>query len=357
MRNPGEVHIEKLIIHVIDPHRGNFVLSQREVPLVEGDRLSHFFAEHIRNSLRDPVARAAAFTTAEQTTSGICKAMLEGQLDLIGGSRLLAERLCDVVRSRRNISPGVLVVCYYTDSSQPSIARYLGLLKMDLLEVFRNYVEYDEVTGERYVRPKLENDILPTEQERLQKCAFIRPFSSQRIEFNMMMLDRQTRSMEDVGVAKFFIGSFLGAEPQYDDYERTRRAYRALVPWYDEVSKESPDIADHVHEAISLAVHSPAISIPAFLEPLPIKIEQKNKLYEYLEKQKLVDDEFTIDPYFGGKLVRKRYFQGSHGFRLEVSSEEYSQIVHKVEPPANDGTRDYYRIEIHTRDWKEIIKP
>ena len=95
MRYATDIQLDQLIVHILNPWQPNgFVLSERTLPLDSNQRLVDYFAAHIQNSLQDPAAKAARFVALDgEAVSGICKVLLNGGLDMVEGSRLLAERL------------------------------------------------------------------------------------------------------------------------------------------------------------------------------------------------------------------------------------------------------------------------
>jgi hypothetical protein len=356
MRYATDIQLDQLIVHILDPWRPNgFVLSERTLPLESNQRLIDYFAAHVQNSLRDPAARAAHFVTLDDhVASGICKALLDGRLDLVPGSRQLAERLYSIISGDRRISAGDLAVCFYRAGNRPHVPRYLGLLKIDTSEVFRHKTERDP-RGKLYVSFEIETDVMPTTREKLQKCAFVQPLDP-RPEYDMMLLDRQVRPPVPVPVARFFAEEFLGAQLALDARQRTDRLYRSLVSAYNQLRPLlRPQEDETLRQAIDNAVTSAAINLDTWFEALTLSEESKSQI-ERVVSQELPDREFEIDTTYAEQLIRKRRFRGDYDLRVEVSAERYNEVIHLVEHVEEPGEPAYYRVVIHTERWEEILR-
>jgi hypothetical protein len=353
MREATNIHLDQLIVHILDPGRPNgFVLSECTIPQKGNQPVMDYFATHIQNSLKDPTAKAACFVAMnDKAVSGICKALLEDRLDLVDGSRRLAQQLYDIIKSDKRIKACDLAVCFYRAASPDSVLRYLALLKIDPSEVFRHKTKHDP-QGNQYVNFEIEAEVMPTTRERLQKCAFVQQLEP-RSDYDMMLLDRQTR---EEGVAKFFITDFLDAKLALDTQHRTDLLYKGLISAYNQIHpKLQPHEAESLRQAIHVAITSACINIDSWLQALPLSEEHKEQI-DQVVSQKLPDREFEIDKTYAQKLIRKRRFQGDHGLRvvIEASGETYKQVIRSEERVEEPGSPPYYRIVIHTEKWEEV---
>jgi len=354
MRYVTDLQLDQLIVHIVDPSRSNgLVLSERTCPLEGNRRLVDYFVAHMRNSLQDPAARAAQFVAIEgNAVSGICQALLDGDVDLVEGSRQLAQRLYAIIASDRRISPGDFVVCLYQAGNLSRMSRYLGLLKIDPSEAFRPRTERD-AQGNLYVSFEIQPDILPTTRERLQKCAFVQSLEP-RPEYDMLLLDRQVAPSVERTVARFFAEDFLSCQLALDARQRTHRLYRGLVSAHNQLrSTLSPDEDEGLNQAISAVPGAAEIDIDTWLAGLRLPDVHKERINQVLS-QELPDRAFEIDASYATKLIRKRRFVGDHGLRVEVPADKYSQVIKSVEPVEEPGRPSYYRVVIHTEKWEEV---
>lgn len=353
MRDATDIQLDQLIVHILDPKRPDgFVLSECTIPLDGNQRLIDYFVAHIQNSLKDSAAKAARFVVMDnEVVSGICKALLDDRLDLVEGSRQLAQKLYKIIADDGRIKACDLAVCFYRAENQHSMSRYLALLKIDPSEVFRHKKERDP-QGNLYVNYEIEAEVMPTTREKLQKCAFIQQLEP-RPDYDMMLLDRQKRG----DVAKFFIKDFMGAEPTLDARERTDRLYNGLVSARNQIREDlQPHENESVRQAIQVAINSDRVNIDALISTLPLS-EERKKQFDQVVSQKLPDREFEIDKtYAAQKLTRKLRFHGDHDLRVEVSEENYKKVIISEEHVRKPGTPPYYCIVIHTGKWEEVTR-
>ncbi|OLP15662.1 hypothetical protein BST81_25250 [Leptolyngbya sp. 'hensonii'] len=301
MRNSTGIQIDQLIVHIVNPRQPNgFVLSERCIPLDQGGdltiRLNEYFNRHIENSLNDSATTAARFKTL--TDGGVvpstCQAVLHDGLDLVTGSKKLAIKLKEILDKDRRIASGNLAMCTYQAENYPS-QRFIALMKIDPSDVFRQKIEIDE-KNQQYVSFEIENDVMPTTQEKLQKCAFIQSLKPRCEDYDMMLLDRQIQKKQ---AAQFFTRDFLEVELTLDDKERTKRLYRGGIAAMNDLrSQLSPEENQAVSLAFDSAIRQDKVNIDQLIEALPLAKEHKEVIEKKLEEFKLPDREFRVHPTF-----------------------------------------------------------
>jgi hypothetical protein len=131
MRDATNIQLDQLIVHIRDPTRpDSFVLSECTIPLDGNQRLIDYFVAHIRNSLKDSAAKAARFVAMDdEVVSGICKALLDDRLDLVEGSRRLAQKLYEIIADDKRIKACDLAVCFYQAENQHSHVTLSGIVE------------------------------------------------------------------------------------------------------------------------------------------------------------------------------------------------------------------------------------
>jgi hypothetical protein len=252
------------------------------------------------------------------------------------------------------ISAGDLAVCTYRATNHPNLPYYLALLKIDPTEVLRHKtVENDE--GQRYVDFEFTTDVLPTARERLQKCAFIQPLAP-RLEYDMMLLDRQTGPGKVDRLAQFFIDDFMGADPALDPEQRTKRFYMSAMSAQNRLRLElSPAQDETLRTAIEQAVTSTTVNVDTWIASLPLAESQKAQIDQVISEN-LPDREFETAPEYTERSLRRRVFRGDHKLRVSVLTDEYSQVIRSVERETPPDAPPYFRVEIHTESWEEVMR-
>ena len=353
MRDATNIQLEQLIVHILDPNNlDGIIQSECTIPLEGNQRLVDYFVGHIQNSLKNPSVKAARFDAMDsKIVSGICKDLLQNPLDLVEGSRKLAQQLYDIIAKDKRINACDLAVCFYLAEKNNLVSRYLALLNIEPSEVFRHKKAQDP-KGKLYVNYEIEAEVMPTTGEKLQKCAFIQQLDP-RSDYDMMLLDRQKHGKD---VANFFIKEFMGATPAFDMQQRTDSLYRGLISAHNQIR---PELQSHENEfldqAIQVAIKSKRINLDTWIEALPLSDEHKNKVDQVI-LQNLPDREFEIDKTYAQRLIRKRRFHGDHGLKVVIEASEniYKQVIKSVEPINEPGAPPYYCITIHTKKWEEI---
>ncbi len=353
MRDATNIQLDQLIVHILDPERPDgFVLSECVIPLEGNQRLVDYFVGHIENSLKDSTTKAASFVTIDdKIVSGICKALLQDRLDLVEGSRKLAQQLYDIISKDKRINSCDLAVCFYRAENQNGVSRYLALLNIEPSEVF-HHTQARDSQNRLYVNYEIETEVMPTTREKLQKCAFIQQLEP-RLDYDMMLLDRQKPGKE---VARFFIKDFMGAIPALDARQRTDKLYNGLISAHNQIRSElQPQENESLDQAIQVAINSDNINIDTFVKALPLSEKHKQQI-EQVVTQKLPDREFEIDKAYAQDLIRKRTFRGDYGLKvvIEASEEKYKKVIKSVDPIKEPGKPPYYRITIHTEKWDEV---
>ncbi len=360
MRDVTDIRLDQLIMHVVNPRVDNgLVLSERVLPLTDDERLAKYFVDHVKNGLQDSAARAARFQEREGGPAAmICKDLLDGTADLVGGSQHLASHLHEIIAHDQRISTGILVVGFYHATMNGTERRYLTILKLDPSDVYRHTIDRD-VDELQFVRLELEPGVLPTTRERLQKSAFIQPLLSGS-EYDMLLLDRQSRSggqagaTERASVARFFTGRFLGAEEAFDKRSRSHALYAAAVSAQNtlrETRQLSPGDEEALAQAILAMAHAPRINVVTWLDSLPLQPTQRAVVARMVD-DRVPDREFEIDTVYLTQRMRKRRFVGDNNLRVEASSSMFDDIVTVTREQRNG--RNVHIVTIVTEKWDEL---
>lgn len=224
MRLTTQIKVEKVILHLLHRDQPAPQLSEVPIPADSDSRIFAYFQQHIENSLQDEQARIASFLKLQDEPATTCAQILGGGLGFVDGSQKLAKRLHSIILRNRRISSGDLVVCLYQGRIKDRTGSFLALMKMDPGIGFRQ-VRRRDAEGHDYLTFDIEDQIMPTLGERLQKCAFIRPFAPNRPEYDLLLLDRQVRAPIGPQVAKFFTEDFLGVREILTPEEAARTLY------------------------------------------------------------------------------------------------------------------------------------
>lgn len=352
MRDATNITIRELIIHILDPQAQGLVLSNTPIPLEASSNLVEYFSRHILNSLRDPGIKSARFRNINpQQPSGVCRDILRGELPLVEGSQHLASELYANLERDRRITSGDLAVCIFQAENYPYTS-FLGIMKVDPAQIFRHVIRKD-AQGHTYVTFETMSEAFTS--EKLQKCAFIQPLEPRHPEFDMLLLDRQSRLAENGSIARFFSETFLDAEEVMDARKVTEIVYRGLVNAENRLRERlTEEESESLEEGILQAVTTRRLNLDSWLEELPLAAEVKQEIDKTLSPR-LPARELLLDRSFSQQLISKIKYRGEGGLRLEVPAENYNTLIVSEKYITDDPDRPpYYRIVIETEVWKRV---
>lgn len=353
MRDATNIQIQEIIIHILEPRGQGLVLSDMTLPLVGNQELNDYFTRHIQGSLLESITKAARFRNINPAQpSGICHAMLSGETNLVDGSRNLAQILYQILENDQRISPADLGICFYQAENYPE-RRFLAILKIDPSQVFRHVVRQEN--GNLYIGYEVDREAITN--ERLQKSVFIQSLEPRHPDFDMLLMDRQSRGEIDRGVARFFSQTFLDAEEAFDQRKYTERLYKSLNQAQNLIRNRLTLIQEEELDArVRLALLSSRINIDSWLDELNIPDVIKQEIDQVI-RQFVPDREFDLDQQYSEQNLQKVRYLGDYKLRLEVLAEYFRQVVVAEDYIQNDPARPpFYRITLETEKWSKTIK-
>lgn len=350
MTDEATILLDKVVIHLLDPKAAEgIVFSEAELPLQRESDVAQHLIGYIKSALDDQINVAAKFapTTAPGATSVVCSDLLDGKVDFVAGSSMLATNLQKILKDDDRISKGNLLVCFFRLSDKPEIPRLLGVFKIDRTQVLRPRI--DTVGGKRLVNFEVDARVLPSRDARLQKCAIVYPQSA-RTDFDFILLDRQTEP-----AAKFFTEGFLGATTAFTPETRARKFYLSVESVVNAMTTElTSDDKLYIHAYLVDALNGTRINIDSWVDSLALTDDTfRERIRVSLTKKMSPELEFEIDPAFARTaLLQKQRFVGDHDLYVEVRRDFSEQMIHE-EPSDRVGLR---RIVIYTETWDEVFR-
>lgn len=341
-----KVQAEEIILHILSENGGGLQLSERTLPQTDESReVFDFFSTHIANSLASQYARVAQFAKEEdgglkEGVGTICRKLLAGRLDFVPASQELAKLLHKVVQGNKSFAEGDLVVCRYKTVEGKDAGGRLALLKIKPVPVFEHDFREDE-SGTPYIT-LVKTGAMPTTQEELQKCAFVRPLEPRPVDFDMLLLDRQGDEGE---VAQFFFRSFLGAELLLDSRQGT---YDVLDTFANLENRLRPTpLWDQVEPELQRVLEGDEIHLTSkWVEGLALPTELEEEVKEDLEEREILDRPFPANRQALGKA--KRRYEGDFGLKLDVDEAYFKQVVRRIDYVEDGVGQAHYEIVLHT---------
>jgi hypothetical protein len=355
MRNLQNVIVTRAIVHILEPKAGNIKYSNLCIPLKDNPQLSDYFAEHIKLSSRDLMARAARFSGTEpEKPSGICYSMYGSEADFIAGSKELAKQLYGEMTKTERISDGDLVVCRYLVGNAPE-NEFLAIIKLDPVGAFRNIERIDDLSGKTYIDLRIDPFVFPRTTDVLQKGAYIGQSVDMEAgeKLEVLLLDKQLKGAE---VAIFFYKDFLGVSFVQDAAELTLRLYKCLI---DALNELRPGLDYRIDKQLGHAIYAIfkqqrlLFNIYAWLDTLGLPDGTKTTIENKLKAEFPGIEEMSIDLTLVDAYTGRRSFKGQMGLNFSVPADNYESVVHDIKRLKTPGGQDYYEIKLHTTIWRE----
>ena len=357
MRDATSIAIDELIVHIIDARTaGGLVLSHRQIATTGNSRLIDYLVSHLANTVRDPAAFAARFLTGSVSlspTAQICSDLLSGAQGFISASQQLAIHLHSLISKDKRISSGDLLVCRYHADLAGATRPFIALLKIDPTDGFRHN-KHKDANGQDYVELTVEQNMLPSAREKLQKCALIQARAATE-EYDMLLVDRQTISSPHQPVARFFLTDFLGAESWLDAPKRTRILRNTLAVAHNRIRADlSPAENDEFELAKAQLLRQEHVNVEEWITDLPLPAAAREEIGITIRKR-LPDLEFPLDAATASDVTRKRRFRGDDGLRIEANEEMWGSRI-RVERQSPPGEPPFTLITIRTEKWDEVSR-
>lgn len=349
MRNPGDIRVRRLIVHILDNSTDPAALTLSDVECPIDETLGEFFAAHIRKALEDENAKIARFTNRDGNVSTACEQVFERNARFARSSKRLAEALFVPMRQTRTISPGDMVVCLYEAANYQG-QQFIGIFKMDLSKAFTHIVRRQG--GEVRVEIRPQGNVLPSPKQRLQKCVFLRAPGA---DYDMIILDNQIAHLHDAaGVANFFCRTFLECELSQSNRDKTK-LFRALTSRWVKAhyADLQPAQADVITNAARTAIMGDSINVREFANVTIADQGLRTEFMQYLRDNRLEDPEFTPDHEYAESATRKRKYKADGGIVVSGDAAEFDEIV-SVNPERDAQNR--FTVTIRTTVWTEEVR-
>ncbi|MFZ5968189.1 MAG: nucleoid-associated protein [Bacillota bacterium] len=332
MRNIEAVVVKKSIIHVLDKNTDAPILTDFEQEIDED--IHEFLEKHIIKSLADEENRKGKFRTGSTAVKDACQRILEDENNFVDASKEIAIQLFKAMKNHNNISSSDLVVCLYTAEDKD----YIGILKLDYKKSFIHNIEFFEDRFKITIMPQAIG--LPGMGQRLQKCAFIKPYESDD-EFDLILLDKQGFGKEeDTEIAEFFAHHFLNCEVLVDNRDKTKLFRLAAEKWTRKNLKDDIEKAQEIREeVISCLRNDIELDIEKFSQQvLGNDASLQTNFMQHLDKEGLTVESFDIDKTWVDRKIKKRVLKTDTGIEIKGMIEDMEDDS-KIEVKRNgDGT-------------------
>ena len=312
----NDISINEAIIHILDSNGEEAVLNEYSLELDED--IYKFLFKHIEKCLKDDELKYGKFNPERNIVKEVVQDYLNGtDSDLIKLSKELARQLFIIMKSNLNIPAGDLIVASIITEQGPMIA----VLKMDYIKNFTHEIQFvDQKIGIGIV-PQVAG--LPGSGQKIQKAAFIKPIKDGE-EYNLMILDKQKSSKEDVYGANYFINTFLGATLVTNERDMTKTFVKATENWTRENINDDAEKAEKIRTAIKTKLkEEDVINIDEFSRELFNEQPQVKAEFSNYIKQQGLNDEVAVDKTWVEKKLKRVRLNIDKQIDLYINEETY----------------------------------
>lgn len=348
------IRIAEVILQRVDPSE-ELKLSERPLPPDTAPEIFDYFRDHISNSLRSQNLGTARFLNLDDPVADACRGLLSAEGKRVPSALakslgILAKRLRPLLPKRRDPRCDLAVCIYEMEAGDGISERRLALLKLDPSEGYRVEVKKDE-KGLTFYTMVYETEMLPTPKNELQKCAFVRSLQPRPGDFDLSVLDKESRK-SDV-VASYWIHDFLGAEPVLDARRSTKNLLEALVGIENQLLVLDVDLwRNKLAPAVRTALAGETVHLTRrWIDDLGLPIESAAQVIAGLKDKEVFDRAFPLDRPILEKATQTISFKGDHELRVEVLEVHLEDVVQPPKRVVIAG-EPYYEIVLRTKKWE-----
>ncbi len=218
MRYIKDILVEKAILHVVDVHADEAILTKKNLKIDE--EVEEFVRKHVMKSLNDEETFKARFLSNEVTVAKEVICYLDDNSRFEAASHLLTTRMFDLTKKTDIPSGDMLFVQFIADER-----RCFGILKLDYQMSYMHNITFDE--DELCIKLISQEVGLPAVGQRLKKCAFFTKSVDDHVE--MIIVDKKQKI--DESNMDYFVSKYLEAVVVSDDTDKTRKFKSTIEKW------------------------------------------------------------------------------------------------------------------------------
>lgn len=243
MEYVSDISINEAIIHILDINGDEPILNDYRLELNEESY--KFVYRHIERAFKDEELKYAVFNPERHIVKEISQEFLNGiNTDFIEVSQELARQMFLIMKGNSNIPSCDLIVASILTDQGPMLA----ILKLDYV---KNFTHKIDILGEKIgIEIVQQTSGLPASSQRVQKCAFIKPYREEQA-VNLMVIDKQKKGKdeEEYG-ANYFINNYLGCTIITNERDMTKSFLKAAETWTRNNVIEDADKAEKIRTTI-----------------------------------------------------------------------------------------------------------
>jgi len=334
MRYIKDLLLEKAVLHVVDSHADEPIISSRKLDITI--EVEEFVRKHVIKALNMDSTSSARFLSDTVKCSKFIKLMINDNEKFEESTKELTKKMFSVIRNTEIPSGDMLFVQYIADEN-----RCFGILKLDYKDSFNHNITFEDTN--LLVNLVTQTSGLPGTGQQLKKCAFFTKGPEDTIE--MIVLD-QKEILED-GQKNYFTEKFLECVLVSDSTFKTRKLKPTIEKWVQKNLSEQIELATEVRSLLNEKLLSeekinPVDMIFEITQEPGITESFKEAVSDAGYKSNMFkDDTFTVDKQFIEKSMKTKSIKTDTGVTIKGEFDFFKDSQRFVTHKNGDGTIDY----------------
>jgi len=330
MRYIKDILLEKAILHVVDVHADEAILTTQCLTINED--VEEFVRKHVLKSLNDDETISSRFLSDEVAVAKSVRSVIEEPENFIEQSQLLTNRMFEKIKNSDIPSGDMLYVQFVADEQ-----RCFGILKLDYQMSYMHNITFSE---EQLCINLVSQEVgLPGTGQRLKKCAFFTKAPENQIE--MIILDKKQK-IED-GKENYFVEIFLESVKVTDDTERTRNFKATVEKWTQKNLSDQIEKANEVRASVNETLLSDAkINVDQIAQEMFAAPEMKSSFQEAVAEAGYHEgSQFDVDKTWVEKKMKSKQIKTDTGVVIRGEFDFFKDSQRFIVRKNGDGTVDY----------------
>lgn len=331
MRYIKDILLEKAILHVVDAHADEAILTSKTLEITVD--VEEFVRKHVLKSLNDDETTTCRFLSDQVQTAQSVHAIINDSDTFADQSILLTKRMFEIIKNTEIPSGDMLFVQYVADEQ-----RCFGIMKLDYQMAYMHNITFNE---EALCINLISQEVgLPGVGQRLKKCAFFTKAPENQLE--MIVLDKKQK-IED-GKESYFVEKFLEAVKVSDDTERTRNFKSTVEKWTQKNLAEHIDMASEVRGVVNETLLSEShVTIDSIAEEMFQQVpEMKESFKEAISDAGYREgSQFEVDKTWVDKKMKSKQIKTDTGVVIKGEFDFFKDTQRFTVKTNGDGTVDY----------------
>lgn len=316
------IHIEKIIVHILDNESQVPIFSEKEHPLDED--IKEFIVKHINKAINDNSIKRAHFNNSSYVKDILSQLNNE---NFIEKSIELSKIIYKLMLQNPNIPSSDMVIVLFSINNN----RYLGIFKFNYKTSYIHYVFNDE---DKYINKIVkQKTTLPNENQKVDEFAII-----DLNDFNIKLIEKKYEINQEKNY--YFSNLFLDSTCDISDKEKVKKINKATFDfnkkYFDNDFINSSNLNNSIKECIDKkeVIDIEFIADKAFDKNIELKKIFKEHLEEYgINKSFKLNNKDYVE-----KVYNKQKIKTEDGIEIKLPR-EYFNDKSKLEFINNpDGT-------------------